>query len=147
MYDTVSKLEVIQNQLDEKMNKTYQIQTFINLCNKVEKEDNQEINTLISTTYELLHRLNQDETVGKKDYKRSFSHLQKEVRKVFGYTAKGQLQSEYTGIGIALGVAFGAGFAGINAAFVGIGLPIGLAIGASIGAQKEKQAEKNGTLY
>ena len=147
MHEMSTNLESLLLKCDEKKQKKYKIQTFIDLCNKVKEKNDPNIEKSITKSYELLFRLLQDETIKSKEYRRAFSALQKEVRDTFGFTAKGQLRSEYTGMGIAIGVAFGGGFAAINPAFAGIGLPIGLAIGAGIGDKKEKEAIEQGKVY
>ena len=147
MNDVVNKLEAIRDKFDEKTQKKLRVQVFINLCNKLNEESDLNIQMKINQSLDLLYALSQDSTIKKREYRKSFSSLQKEVRNKYGYTAKGQIKEEYTGFGIAIGVALGAPFSAINPAFIGIGLPIGLAIGVAVGEKKEKEAEEKGNVY
>lgn len=147
MNETSMKLQQLQSQCDEKKQKKYKIQTFINLCNKVEDKEDLILVELIRQSYDLLFQLIHGEDVKSKEYRKSFIRLQKTVRDLYGFTAKGQIRAEYTGMGIAIGVAMGAPFSAINPGLVGIGLPIGLAIGAGIGDKKEKEAEAQNKVY
>ena len=117
------------------------------MCNKLDETENTDINKLIRDTFDLLQEYTRDESIKKTIYLKSFKALKKQVREELGFTPKGLIQEEMTGMGIAIGVALGSAFVGINPAFIGIGLPIGLAIGASIGKRKEEQAESEGKTY
>lgn len=141
------QIESVSKHLDEKQKKRLQVDVFIRLCKKLEEIESTEINNSIKETFNLLQEYVRDESVKKSQYMKSFNALKKLVRDELGFTRKGQIAEEMTGIGIALGVAIGGGFVGINPAFVGIGLPIGLAIGAGIGRKKEEQAESEGKTY
>jgi len=142
-----STIESISQNFDEKKNKKLKSFLFSRLCKKLENESNFEIDQLLKNTFELYKELSRDEEIKPKEYNRSLAGLRKEVKQMFGYTAKGELKDQYTGMGIAIGVAMGAPFTAVNPAFIGIGLPIGLAIGVAIGQQKEKDAEDQGKTY
>jgi hypothetical protein len=147
MNEYVLKIENVTQRLDEKKKKKLQVKLFVRLCNKVEEEENIDINRMIQETFDLLQEYTQDESIKKSTYLKSFRELKKHVREELDFTPKGLLQEEMTGIGIAIGVAMGSAFVGINPALIGIGLPIGLAIGASIGKRKEDKAESEGKTY
>jgi len=146
MNDYQTRLNQIIHHFDEKKNKKLQTDIFSRLCEKVGQED-AEISTLINDTYSLLAELDNNEEIKPKTYIKSLSLLKKTVRKNLGYSPKGALQEEYTGLGIAIGVALGSAFISINPVFISIGLPIGLAIGVSIGRKKENEAEEAGNTY
>jgi hypothetical protein len=147
MNEISEKLELLKQECDEKKQKKYKIQIFINLSNILDDEKFSEMRVPMVQSYELLYKLVHDETLKPKEYRKSFTSLQKEVRKKYGFTAEGQIRAEHTGMGIAIGVALGGAFVSINPAFVGIGIPIGLAIGAGIGDKKEKEAVEQGKVY
>lgn len=147
MNEYAMKIESVSQHFDEKKKKKLQTKVFVNLCNKLEETEYTEINILIRNTFDLLQDYTRDESIKKSIYLKSFRALKKLVREELGFTPKGLLQEEMTGMGIAIGVALGGAFVGVNPAFVGIGLPIGLVIGASIGKRKEDQAESEGKTY
>lgn len=147
MNEYAPMIESITQQFDEKKKKKLQTKVFERLCIKLKDTENRDIDNLIKETYNLLQEFSRDETVKKSLYVKSFKELKKLVRTELGFTPKGLIQEEMTGMGIAIGVALGGAFVGLNPAFIGIGLPIGLAIGASIGKKKEDQAEKEGKTY
>lgn len=141
-----TRINQIIYHFDDKENKKLQTDIFLRLCNKV-GEENAEINTMISDTFSLLSDLDNNRDIKRKSYSKSLNLLKSTVRKKLGYTHKGALQEEYTGIGIAIGVALGTAFVNITPAAIGFGLPIGLAIGVTIGKKKESEAEAAGNTY
>ena len=148
MNDTAMRLEQLKQRFTEKQQKKYKIDVFIRLCKKLEGLDPEGILAMMDETLELLTQLSEeDHELKPSQYIKSFTKLQKEVRRQLGFTEEGQIRGEYVGIGIALGVALGTPFVAINPAFIGIGLPIGLALGAGIGDQKEKAAAAEGKVY
>lgn len=147
MEEYISKLENISQKYNAKQRKKLQIDVFVRLCKKLTENQDEEINSLIKETFDFLQEYTRDESIKKKSYIKSFRALKKQVRDQLGFTPKGLIQEEMTGIGIAIGVALGGGFVGVNPAFVGIGIPIGLAIGAAMGKKKEDQAENEGKTY
>ena len=140
-------IDTLAHDYDEKKRKRLSLDLFSRLCKKLEEESNHEVDELIRNSYELLRDYSRDDEASPKEYKVSLSKLRKKVKEVYGYTAKGELKEQYTGMGIALGVAFGSAFLAVNVALIGVGLPIGLAIGVAIGQQKEQEAEKQGKIY
>jgi len=147
MNEYATKIESVTHYFDDKKKKKLQTKIFIRLCNKLDETENTDINKLIRDTFDLLQEYTRDESIKKTIYLKSFKALKKQVREELGFTPKGLIQEEMTGMGIAIGVALGSAFVGTNPAFIGIGLPIGLAIGASIGKRKEEQAESEGKTY
>ena len=146
MNDYETRLNQIIHHFDEKKNKKLHTDIFIRLCKKVSNED-AEISSQIKHTYTLLSELDNNNDIKPKAYIKSFNLLKKTVRNNLGYTHRGLLQEEYTGIGIAIGVAIGSVFITVNPISIGVGIPIGLAIGASIGRKKENEAEEAGKTY
>jgi len=146
MSDYSTRINEVIHRFGEKKNKKLKTDLFLRLCKKVGEED-PEISAMISDTYLLLVELGNNEDAKPRIYSKSFSTLKKKVRKKLGYSAKGAIQEESTGMGIALGVAFGSIFFSMDPAYMAIGLPIGLAIGVSTGRNKEKEAEEAGKTY
>ncbi|AIO19446.1 hypothetical protein KQ51_01570 [Candidatus Izimaplasma bacterium HR1] len=142
-----STIESISHNFDEKKQKKLQTDLFSRLCKKLEEKSDQDIDQLIKTTYELLRELSSNEEVKPKAYLKSLNVLRNNVKTVYDYTYKGQIEEQYTGMGIAIGVAIGAGFTAISPAFIGVGIPIGLVLGISIGRKKDQEAEKLGKTY
>ncbi len=149
MIDYNNKINEVTYHFNVKKNKKLKTDLFLRLCKKVgeEKEEDTEISAMISETFSLLAEISHDEDAKTGTYKKSFRILKKTVRKKLGYTAKGVIQEEYAGMGIALGVAFGSIFFSMDSSYMAIGIPIGLAIGVSIGRNKENDAEKAGKVY
>ncbi len=147
MNNYAALLEELISRFDEKKVKKYKIKTFINLCNKLDEHDDEEIAHLLNESYRLLHELSVDEEIKPKTYLKSFSKLQKKVREKYGYTEKDQIRNEYMAVGLAIGVAIGSAFIAINPGAIAIGLPIGLALGISIGSKKETEAVEQGKTY
>lgn len=129
--------------------KKLKINVLKRLINKLEKDENGEIEQALEHLISQIPKPPVDRTA-RKSFKKSLTRLQKTVEKTFGYIEKGSFQGKYigqwVGIGIALGVAFGAG---VNNPGVGIaiGISIGAAIGTSVGASAEKKAENKGLVY
>jgi len=147
MEDYIVRMKQIMSNLDDKKKRGYDIQTFINLCEKVKDIADQDTKTLITETFQLLIQLSEDEAMKPKEYFKSFVKLKMEVKSKYGFRPKGAIQSEYIGFGVAIGLCFGAAFVFVNVAFIGIGIPIGIAIGAGIGSQKEQEELDKGNLY
>lgn len=140
-------IEQLHPRFDEKKSKKLKIKIFINLCNKLDGSEDDEILGLVTESYDLLRALSVDDAIKPKQYLKSFARLQKTTRNKLGYTEKDQIKNEYLAIGMAIGIAIGSAFITINSGAIAIGLPIGLAIGISIGNKKEKEAADQGKIY
>jgi hypothetical protein len=147
MVDYSDTIMSIASRMDEKVQKRLKPDVLARLNRKLMDVGDEEDHQLLHRVYQQLRDIGDDITTDYRPYKKSLWALQKSVRSKYGFTEKGTLQNESTGIGIAFGTAIGGGFVGINPAFVGIGIPIGLAIGVAIGKQREEQAEEQGKTY
>lgn len=147
MNEYIVRINQLENYFDDKKKKRLQLPSFVNLIAKLDDKNDIELEEKIKNTYKLLHDLSTNQTLKDKEFIKSLNDIKKVSRQKFGLVQKGIIQSEYTGMGIAIGVALGSGFLAINTAFIGIGLPIGLVIGAGLGSKKEKELEAKGLTY
>lgn len=156
--DKIVKLRDMNLDLDPKQAKKLNIEQFTNLLAKLidqqlidGSETAKGVEMLIDQVFDGLSDVVKSRVLDKaalKAYRKSYNALIAKVKEVYNLVATGSLQSEYTGIGIAIGTGIGVALmAATNPAFMSIGTGIGIAIGAGIGAQKEKEAKADGRLF
>lgn len=138
-----SELTYVSQGYDEKQLKKYQIQTLLNISAKLVDKENEDIESMMISLKNMLKNISDDAPLDFKIYKRLFAKLKDEIKNIYNYYEKGDIQSNYMG----LGIAFGSGLSIIFQAFLGVGMSLGLVIGAGIGKQKESVALKDGRIY
>jgi len=137
----------ITREFDEKTIKKLGIKSLVNLSEKLQDKENDDISTQMYELKEILNDISAGAISDKRKFRKAFSIVRKLVQDEFDYHQKDSIKEKYIGIGIAIGVAIGAGLSSIMASYIGVGIALGVAIGAGIGTQKEKEAFEAGKIY
>lgn len=139
-------LEIFEK-MDKKQRLKLQVQSFLNLLQKLKDNKDDEIRKQVALVVTHLSNFNNEATFKSKLYLKDFTSLKNLVKDKNGFIQKGELVNQSAAIGIAIGTAVGAGLMFVNSIFIAVGVAIGIAIGTVIGTDKEKELEKQDKIY
>ena len=151
--DLNQKFESRTKHLDSKNKKRIKIEVIGRLVQKLNRTDNNQIKINLEKLIEQVPNTPIEPRQARK-FLRKLKHIQKEIKKEFGYVQKESIQAWYNcwaiGFGTSIGAGFGSEFYKSPSLEEGIGFVIGIMAAVAfttIGSRKEKRAEAAGLTY
>jgi hypothetical protein len=144
-----SDLEQIQQGLEKKTIKKYEIESLIGLAEKLADKDSPKTDLAFEN---LVNQLKAEVAgeVRNQGFATTKDNLRKVAAEELDLHKSGSFSAQYVGLGIGLGVGVGTAL-GVSldqlALGVSIGLSIGLAGALTIGGIREQEAEREGKIY